>query len=98
MLTELEQAELAVTGSIGAVRALRIVERDQIAARIDAWAAPAAPQTPVHVEAILFPNTRHERRWRFDRLIRREGDLATLGEIEIDEALVRAARADAEVL
>lgn len=96
MLSELHAAEQAITSSISVVRGFRIVERDRIAARLDRWAGPAAPQAPVWVEAILFPGTRHERRWRFERLIRREGDLATLGEIEIDAALVRAVRAQSE--
>jgi uncharacterized protein YfaP (DUF2135 family) len=95
-ITELDAAEQALGGAVGVVRALRATERDRIAARLDRWALPAAPQTTVHVEAILFPNTPHERRWRFDRRIERTGHLATLGEIEIDEAMIRAARAGRE--
>lgn len=96
LLGELDAAELALGQAVGAVRALRARERDRVAAALDRWAMPAAPQTAVHVEAILFPGTVHERRWRFDRRVERTGHLATLGEIEIDEALIRAARAERE--
>lgn len=71
-------------------------ERERLARELDRWALPAAPQTSVRVEAILFPGTAHERRWRFERRVERTGHLATLGEIEIDEALIRAARAEQE--
>jgi len=60
--------------------------------RLDRWATPAAPQTPVRAEVILFPGSRFERRWRFDRVVQRTGQLVTLGEVEIDEAMIRAAR------
>lgn len=96
MLQQLDAAEQALATTVGAVRVLRMRERDRIAARLDRWALPAAPQTTVHVEAILFPGTRHERRWRFDRRVERVGHLATLGEIEIDEAMIRAARVGEE--
>lgn len=91
MLAELDAAERLLARGPDPRQA---AERDRLLARLDRWALPAAPQVLVRVEAILFPGTRAERRWRFDRLVRRSGDLATLGEIEIDEALVRAARAE----
>ncbi|AKF10695.1 YfaP family protein [Sandaracinus amylolyticus] len=96
LIGELDAAELALTTAVGALRVMRMRERDRLAARLDRWALPGAPQTAVHVEAILFPGTPHERRWRFDRRVDRTGHLATLGEIEIDEALIRAARAGRE--
>jgi uncharacterized protein YfaP (DUF2135 family) len=96
LVSDLDTAEASLASLVGVPRALRIVERDRIRAQLDRWARPAAPQTAVHVEAILFPGTPRERRWRFDRLIERTGHLATLGEIEIDEATIRAARAAAE--
>lgn len=64
-------------------------------ARLDAWSAPAGPQTPVHAEVVLFPGTHQERRYRFDVLVQRTGHLVTLGEIEIDDAMIAAARREA---
>jgi hypothetical protein len=96
LITRLDAAELALASSPGLAGALHRHQRDQLLRRLDEWAAPAAPQTTVRIEAILFPGTRHERRWRFERTIQRTGDLSTLGEVEIDAAMIRAARVDAE--
>jgi hypothetical protein len=82
LLTRLEQAE----------RTRQRAEADRARAALDAWARPAAPQTPVHAEVILFPGSRFERRWRFDVTVHRTGQLTTVGEIEIDDALVRRVR------
>ncbi len=95
LLRALDDAETALALATASTRAALLAERDRMAAALDAWALPDAPQVPVHVEAILFPGTAHERRFRFDRLLRRTGQLATLGEIEIDEETIRAARAEA---
>jgi uncharacterized protein YfaP (DUF2135 family) len=84
-------ATLAETTSENERRALG-EERTRVLERLDAWATPAATQTPVRGEAILFPGTRHERRFRFDVTVHRTGQLTTLGEIEVDAALVAAAR------
>lgn len=70
-------------------------ERDRLARRLDAWARPAPVQTPVHAEVVLFPGTRAERRWRFDVLAQRTGQLVTLGEVEISDAMIRDARMEA---
>jgi len=94
LLRALDDAEAALAAATASTRAALLAERDRRAAAIDHWASPDAPQVPVHVEAILFPGTAHERRFRFDRLLRRTGHLATLGEIEIDEETIRAARAE----
>lgn len=67
-------------------------ERDRTRERLDRWAEPAAPQTPVHAEVVVFPGTRAERRWRFDLVVHRTGELSTLGEVEVSEEMVRAAR------
>lgn len=64
----------------------------QLRNRLDRWAAPAAPQTAVRAEVILFPGTPHERRWRFDRIAHRVGELVTVGDVEITEAMIREAR------
>lgn len=74
-------------------RARLAAERARVAARLDQWASPAAPQTPVRAEVVLFPNGVHERRWRFDLVPQRTGQLLTLGEVEVSDAMVRAARA-----
>lgn len=94
LMAELDAAEIALAAATPPTQAAALAERDRIAAELDRWATPDAPQVPVHVEAILFPGTEHERRFRFDRLVRRTGHLATLGDIEIDEETIRAARAD----
>ena len=94
MLGELDDAEERLATSVPALRASIEAERDAARRALDAWALPAAPQTPVHIEAVLFPGTAHERRFRFDRVIQRDGHLETLGEIEIDAATIRAARAE----
>jgi uncharacterized protein YfaP (DUF2135 family) len=65
----------------------------QLRARLDRWASPAAPQTHVRAEVILFPGTPHERRWRFDRVVHRVGQLTTLGEVEISDVMIEAVRA-----
>lgn len=67
--------------------------RQTLEARLRQWGRPAGPQTPVHAEVLLFPNTPAERRWRFDLTTQRTGQLQTLGEIEITDAMLRAARA-----
>jgi uncharacterized protein YfaP (DUF2135 family) len=72
-------------------------ERAQLQRRLDKWALPGAPQTPVHGEAILFPGTRYERRWRFALTSQRTGQLAALGEVEVTAAMIRAARASKQV-
>lgn len=68
-------------------------KRGDLIRRLDHWASPAAPQTPVRAEAILFPNTRHERRWRFKLLSQRTGQLLSLGEMRVTAAMIREARA-----
>jgi len=73
-------------------------EQAQLRRRLDKWASPAAPQTPVRGEAILFAGTRFERRWRFALTSQRTGQLAALGEVEVTAAMIRAARADARGL
>lgn len=72
----------------------RAAERRRVEEALDAWAAPGAPQTPLRAEAILFPGTRHERRWRFDLVVQRTGQLVGLGEVEITADMIRAARAE----
>lgn len=67
-------------------------ERKSVLRRLDRWASAAAPQTPVRAEAVLFPGTPFERRWSFDVVAERTGQLRTLGEIEIDPAMIRRAR------
>lgn len=69
-----------------------VAERATVLSTLDRWARPAAPQTPVHAEIVLFPNSVHERRWRFDRTPQRDGELATLGEVEVTAAMIHAAR------
>jgi uncharacterized protein YfaP (DUF2135 family) len=64
----------------------------RLRARLDRWAEPAATQTAVHAEVILFPGTAHERRWRFDRVVHRTGELVGLGDVEITEAMIREVR------
>jgi hypothetical protein len=68
-------------------------ERTRVLGELDAWASPAAPQTPVRAELVLFPNSPHERRWRFEQRVHRSGDLLTLGEVEVTAAMIQAARA-----
>ncbi len=67
-------------------------ERRRTLQQLDRWATPGAPQTPVHAEVVVFPGTTAERRWRFDVVVHRTGQLATLGEIEVSEEMIRAAR------
>lgn len=72
-----------------AQRAIRV----DLEARLRAWARPAATQTPLHAEVLLFPNTPHARRWRFALTAQRDGQLQTLGEVDITDAMLREARA-----
>lgn len=80
-------------GLIARLDRARGAERGRVEAQLDAWAQPGAPQTPLAAEAILFPGTRHERRWRFDLVVQRTGQLVGLGEIEVTDDMIRAARA-----
>jgi len=82
----------ADAGTPGSADATAETRRD-LEARLRQWGRPAGPQTPVHAEVLLFPNTPAERRWRFDLAAQRTGQLQTLGEIEITDAMLRAARA-----
>ncbi|MBX3273663.1 MAG: hypothetical protein KF729_25590 [Sandaracinaceae bacterium] len=95
LLSELDQVELRLRAAIGAARAPIEEEARVLRERLDVWARPAAVQTLVHAEAILFPGTPHERRWRFDRVVQRTGQLLTLGEIEITAPMIRDARGGA---
>ncbi|MBI5513279.1 MAG: hypothetical protein HY909_05890 [Deltaproteobacteria bacterium] len=66
--------------------------RSSLEASLDRWSLPAAPQTPVRAEVVLFPGGAAERRWRFDRTPQREGELLTLGEVDVTPAMIAAAR------
>lgn len=67
-------------------------ERRAVTARLDAWGRPSGVQTPLHAEVLLFANTPHERRWRFDLTAQRTGQLQTLGEVEVTAAMLLEAR------
>ena len=70
-------------------------ERARVEQLLDRWGDAGAPQTAVHAEAVLFPGTTFERRWRLDTITERAGQLATLGEIEVPAELIRAVRSGA---
>jgi uncharacterized protein YfaP (DUF2135 family) len=91
-LARLDTLASELAAASGEARLALAAERVDLERRLDRWAAPAAPQTAVHAEIVLFPNSRHERRWRFDRLATRAGALETLGEVEVSDAMIRAAR------
>lgn len=76
-----------------AERATLTAERAALTARMDRWGLPSGPQTPLRAEVLLFPNTPQERRWRFEVTAQRTGQLQTLGEVEVTDAMIRAARA-----
>ncbi len=92
-LDSLDTLDDRLAQATGAARLTVQRERDVIVRRIDRWAQPVAPQTPVHAEVVLFANSPHERRWRFDRIAHRTGQLETLGDIEVSAEMIRAARA-----
>ena len=46
----------------------------------------------MRAEVVLFPNTASELRWRFERDVTRDGQLLTLGEIQVDDATIARAR------
>lgn len=92
-LDELDEQLSATTIDANARQELQ-QERDRVQGRLDAWARPAAPQTPVRAEIVLFPGTHSERRYRFDVTVQRTGNLATVGEVEISDAMIRAARTE----
>lgn len=94
--TELESIELRLPAATGAARATLLATQRTLEERLDRWAAPGAPQTRVRAEVVLFPNTPAERRWRFERNVDRNGQLLTLGEVEVDDALITVARRAAE--
>jgi len=93
LIDEHDTLEARLSGMAAGPRRVRLEEENRrLLARLDAWASPGAPQTPVHAEVVLFPGSRAERRFRFDVVAHRTGQLTTLGEIEIDDAMIRAAR------
>ena len=92
-LDRLDTLATELAAASGEVRLALAAERVDLERQLDQWATPAAPQTPVHAEIVLFPNSRHERRWRFDRVAPRAAALETLGEVEVTDAMIRAARA-----
>lgn len=94
LLSQLDTAERSLASASGVERNRLAGEAQRLRDRIDAWSVPAAPQTPVHAEIVLFPGTQFERRWRFDRVVQRTGELLTLGQIEISESMIRAARGE----
>ncbi|MDB4929297.1 MAG: hypothetical protein JWM10_1781 [Myxococcaceae bacterium] len=67
-------------------------ERRAVTDRLDAWGRPSGVQTPLHAEVLLFANTAHERRWRFDMTAQRTGQLQTLGEVEVTSGMLLDAR------
>lgn len=79
-------------GAVGEDRARLATEQRALEDALDRWSLPGAPQTVVRAEVVLLPNTPWERRWRFDRTVDRTGQLLTLGEIEVDDALLTTAR------
>ncbi|MFO0609542.1 MAG: hypothetical protein U0324_40640 [Polyangiales bacterium] len=91
-LSRLDTLAEEIERATGADRLRLVDERGEVERRLDRWSEPAAPQTPVHGEIVLFPNSRHERRWRFDRTTPRTGSLDTLGEVEVSAEMIRAAR------
>lgn len=76
----------------GDARRTALGERATLERELDAWSRPGAPQTRVHAEVVLFPNTPSELRWRFDRDVTRDGQLMTLGEVDVDDATLARAR------
>jgi hypothetical protein len=95
MITELDRLEGELARRLEPAERRRLTaERNRLRERLDRWSTPGAPQTAVRAEVVLFPGTRSERRWRFDVLVHRTGQLATLGEVEIDEQMIRAARSE----
>ncbi len=96
MIAELDGLEARLARPLPQREQQALDERARrIRASLDRWAQPVAPQTPVRAEIVLFPGTRFERRWRFLRVVQRTGELATIGEIEIDDPTIRAARQEA---
>ncbi|MGE0792440.1 MAG: hypothetical protein AB7S26_42590 [Sandaracinaceae bacterium] len=96
LLNALDAAEQSLAAATGP-RAIReaTAERERARAALDRWASPAAPQTPVHAEVVLFGGTAWERRWRFDVTVSRVGELVTVGQVEISDDMIRAARMQA---
>lgn len=95
LVGELDQTESRLASATGASRRSLEQRAARLRRRLDRWAEPAAPQTAVHAEVVLFPGTPRERRWRFDRVVQRTGQLVTLGDIEIDDAMIGDARREA---
>lgn len=93
-IEQLDRVEATIAAAGASERDALLAERARLEVQLDAWARPAAPQTPVHAEIVLFPGTPHERRWRFDVVAQREGHLSTVGEIEITSTMLRNANAE----
>ncbi|HMI89760.1 MAG TPA: hypothetical protein VK509_00275 [Polyangiales bacterium] len=95
LIERLDELDAQLAGKPAAVKRKELGgERSLVIARLDAWASAGAPQTPIRGEAILFPGTRRERRFRFDVIVQRTGQLSGMGEIEIDAAQIAAARSE----
>jgi hypothetical protein len=91
-LRRLDEVEERLPAARGADGARLAAERRRLQERLDHWAAAAPPQTPLHAEVVAFPGSRAERRWRFDLTVQRTGQLLTLGEVEVSDAMIEAAR------
>ncbi len=91
-IERLDALDASLVDAVDPGREALLRERADVTRRLDRWARPQAPQTPVHAEVVLFANTAHERRWRFDRTPQRTGQLETLGEVEVTAEMIRAAR------
>lgn len=88
----LDEIERSLAGAAGSAQSALLERRRTLEATLDRWASPGAPQTRVRAEVVLFPNTSAERRWRFERDVERTGQLITLGDVVIDDALIALGR------
>ncbi len=91
-INALDDVEARLENTVGDARTLLLGRRAQLEAQLDRWATPGAPQTRVRAEVVLFPNSPAERRWRFTRDVERTGQLLTLGDVTVDDAMIALAR------
>lgn len=92
-ITHLDAVTERLPSLTGDARRAALDERRTLEHQLDEWSRPGAPQTRVRAEVVLFPNTASELRWRFERDVTRDGQLLTLGEIQVDDATIARARA-----
>ncbi len=92
LTSNLDEIDRSLATASPTNRASLLDARRTALAALDRWARPTTLRTQVHVEAVLFAGTPHERRWRYDCALQRVEGSVDVGAFEVTDAMVRAER------